>query len=754
VSAFAQPGRRTHASARRTAPLLAPGPARLATFAPLAAFGAAQWGGLVSPGAQDRLLLCVLAALGAGALLLAVGAPVAGRGRAARAALVGATALALLVVSLLVAGVPGRLLELRAWDDLAGGIAQGLGAVPTARIPFRGADEWTRIVLLVGGGLLVAAAALVAFAPRRDGALRGPLPGAVALGALYTIAAVQVPSELPWLEGALFALLLCAFLWLERVERDALGVAAGLVGVAAVAGLVVAPRVDVDGPVLDYEGLAQSLSGGPTSSFSWSHDYGPLDWPRDGREVLRVQSRRALYWKAENLTDFDGLRWRTGLFRSPSGPDVDPRVPRSGLERIRVTIRALTSREFIAAGSTRGILFSPRTPVPSSPGTYRTGPRPLRRGHAYQAFLYAPDAGERELRRADPPYPGRESGVDLGRYLRMSLPVSAGGPPGAPATLAFGAWGSDGGVQSRRGHLLDVRDGEEVVLGSAYARTYRLAQELKRDADDPYEYVERVLGHLQRSYGYTEAPPRRRVPIDAFLFEDRVGYCQQFSGAMALLLRMGGVPARVATGFSPGTFDRERREFVVRDLDAHSWVEAYFPRIGWVTFDPTPASAPATGAASLNTRPIEARPQRGGVSETDRASDQAFGGQAPSAGDGGPPWLLLAALGAVPLAAAGGVVTLRRRHGHVRTGEPALDELRRALRRAGRPLRPGATLEGVASALQGTGGERYVRALLAARYGFGRPPTRRQRADLRRALGAGDGLLGRARAWWALPPRP
>ena len=50
-----------------------------------------------------------------------------------------------------------------------------------------------------------------------------------------------------------------------------------------------------------------------------------------------------------------------------------------------------------------------------------------------------------------------------------------------------------------------------------------------------------------------------------------------------------GVPARVASGFSPGTFDEERREYVVRDLDAHSWVEVFFPGYGWIPFDPTPA---------------------------------------------------------------------------------------------------------------------------------------------------------------------
>ena len=56
---------------------------------------------------------------------------------------------------------------------------------------------------------------------------------------------------------------------------------------------------------------------------------------------------------------------------------------------------------------------------------------------------------------------------------------------------------------------------------------------------------------------------------------------------------MAGIPARVATGFTTGAFDEKEKEYVVRDLDAHSWVEAWFPGIGWVTRDPTPAAAPA-----------------------------------------------------------------------------------------------------------------------------------------------------------------
>ena len=62
------------------------------------------------------------------------------------------------------------------------------------------------------------------------------------------------------------------------------------------------------------------------------------------------------------------------------------------------------------------------------------------------------------------------------------------------------------------------------------------------------------------------------------------------------MLRMSGIPARVASGFSPGSLNRDTGEYRVRDLDAHSWVEVYFAGIGWVTFDPTPPAAPADRA--------------------------------------------------------------------------------------------------------------------------------------------------------------
>ena len=212
-----------------------------------------------------------------------------------------------------------RFLGPRGWDELAGGIAQGVGAVASVSTPYSGLDEWTRIVIVVGGGALVALAALLAFAPRRHGAFGVPTAAAVALGVLYTVPVMQHDIRLAYLAGLLFVLLLAAFLWLERVARRGAGAAAALVAVAALVGYVAAPRLDGDRALLDYEELAQSLSAAKTTQYRWNHDYGPLDWPRDGREVLRIQARYRSYWKAVNLVAFDGARWV-----QDTGQAVDP----------------------------------------------------------------------------------------------------------------------------------------------------------------------------------------------------------------------------------------------------------------------------------------------------------------------------------------------------------------------------------------------------------------------------------------------
>ncbi len=261
------------------------------------------------------------------------------------------------------------------------------------------------------------------------------------------------------------------------------------------------------------------------------------------------------------------------------------------------------------------------------------------------------------------------------------------------------------------------------------------------------------------------------MPLEHFLFDTKAGYCQHFSGAMALLLRFGGIPARVATGFSPGGFRKRQGEWVVRDRDAHSWVEAWFDGIGWATFDPTPTATPArsliaaiadpnsgsqsdAGADTPATQPGTRNPA-GARRELDPAVPQNGTG----VGDldrGTSPWLYAAGAAVLLVLLALAVLLIRRR----RAGPPlppaerAVADLVVALRRAGRPIAPGMTLIELEQRLGGArGSDSYLAALRAARYGGAGAPTREQRRAFRRELAAGLGWRGQLRAWWALPPQ-
>ena len=242
----AAPGARAAAAprTRRTpAPALLPAHvARLIGFVALAALGALQWAQMVRPAASDALLACVLASAAAGGALSARRAPRAAGARARRARRC-SPRVVLLLVALAAAGVPLRFFGPRGWDDLAGGIGQGLGAVSTVRTPYGGLDEWTRIVIVLGGCALIGArgAAGVRAAPRRRvRRSRRPPPSRSARSTRVPV--MQHDIRLPYLAGLLFALLL-ARVPVARARRAAQRrAAAALVAVAALAGYVAAPR--------------------------------------------------------------------------------------------------------------------------------------------------------------------------------------------------------------------------------------------------------------------------------------------------------------------------------------------------------------------------------------------------------------------------------------------------------------------------------------------------------------------------------
>jgi transglutaminase-like putative cysteine protease len=140
------------------------------------------------------------------------------------------------------------------------------------------------------------------------------------------------------------------------------------------------------------------------------------------------------------------------------------------------------------------------------------------------------------------------------------------------------------------------------------ARVAQLAQQWAGGAASPYDQAMAIEAQLRR-FPYTlnvPAPPAGRDPVDYFLFDLKRGYCEYDASAMVVLLRDLGVPSRIATGYAGGSYDAARQAYVVTEDDAHSWVQVFFPGIGWVNFEPTPANPellPPTSTTGATARP-------------------------------------------------------------------------------------------------------------------------------------------------------
>lgn len=128
-------------------------------------------------------------------------------------------------------------------------------------------------------------------------------------------------------------------------------------------------------------------------------------------------------------------------------------------------------------------------------------------------------------------------------------------------------------------------------------RTADLARQIVAEAGatNPYDQAKAIEIYLRTNITYNEtipAPPAGVDPVEWFLFDLREGYCTYYATSMVAMLRSLGIPARMAAGFAQGEYDEALGEYVIRERDAHTWVEVYFPGYGWVEFEPTSAQAP------------------------------------------------------------------------------------------------------------------------------------------------------------------
>jgi transglutaminase-like putative cysteine protease len=126
-------------------------------------------------------------------------------------------------------------------------------------------------------------------------------------------------------------------------------------------------------------------------------------------------------------------------------------------------------------------------------------------------------------------------------------------------------------------------------------RVRELARKVVEGRDNPYDKAEAIESFLRTNYRYApvvRAPPPGRDPVDFFLFDLKEDFCEYFASSMVMMLREVGVPARLVEGFTSGTFDPTLGKYVVKQVNAHAWVEVWFPTYGWIEFEPTPSETP------------------------------------------------------------------------------------------------------------------------------------------------------------------
>src|SRR5262245_19399829 len=126
--------------------------------------------------------------------------------------------------------------------------------------------------------------------------------------------------------------------------------------------------------------------------------------------------------------------------------------------------------------------------------------------------------------------------------------------------------------------------------GDMDPRIAQIATEITKKGKSTFEKASLIEGYLKRNYRYTLnltwAPGRQ--PLSTFLFDAKIGHCEYFASSMAILLRAVGIPTRLVNGFMMGEYNPVARDYIIRESDAHSWIDVYIPGRGWIEFDPTP----------------------------------------------------------------------------------------------------------------------------------------------------------------------
>ncbi len=283
--------------------------------------------------------------------------------------------------------------------------------------------------------------------------------------------------------------------------------------------------------------------------------------------VMRVRADRPSYWVGETFDTWDGQGWTTSakanrpigggspfILPVAAGNDV---VGQSDLQTF--FIAQSTPNLVFHAESAHQVWFPAPNLFASDDGTL-VSPIGLGRGAVYTVES--------------------EVAVPARAQLRDSVLDTSGPPPA---------------VQAR-----------ETQLPHPYPQAQALAESVTANDRTPYDKVQALIAWMAANTRYSvDIPP---LPpggdtVNEFLFGSRVGFCEQISTSLAVMLRTLRIPAREAVGYVPGPYNPITDLYQVRAKDAHAWVQVWFPGYGWQSFDPTadvPTANPAPGATALH----------------------------------------------------------------------------------------------------------------------------------------------------------
>jgi hypothetical protein len=276
------------------------------------------------------------------------------------------------------------------------------------------------------------------------------------------------------------------------------------------------------------------------------------------RVVMQIGCETPQYWRGKVFDQYDGSSWSAAATSVPLQQDIDGfwhvkelrGDPQSGEVRGRQTVHQDVQ---LLDPPIEGMLVSASEPqvVTADAMLNQDSHRCISATDARAVSRYTVDS-----------------------YVSVATPEQLNAAAG---TVPFG-------LQTANTSVND--DGHEARLA--------IAKRVTAGARTEYEKVAALESYLRDNFEYSLTPPRTPVSQDAvtfFLTESKVGYCEAFASALAVLCREIGIPARLATGFAPGTPrslpHRSEPVWVVRERDMHAWTEVYFPGYGWIPFDAT-----------------------------------------------------------------------------------------------------------------------------------------------------------------------